>query len=201
MGASVNNNSRGDERGDLLIGFSKVSESASPLVRAISDLIMLFTDGPVSHAFLLWRDPHMGCVCLGANPNGVTLDVLEDFERDRVIVKVARPVKGSLWPGLEALRNDLNERYNIGGVIGMSVVEIARRVFHDRVTANPLSRTGELFCSQFVLEVIIAAKLPISEELNPSTTDPSQLMRALEADDSFEMMDPGDVLPAICGNT
>lgn len=168
---------------NLYVGFSS---SAGLLGRVIRYL----TGGSVNHAFLLWEDAHLGWVVLGANENGITLDTLTNFRATRTIEATVRPIVGTLWNGLTALRNDLNEKYNLSGLVGMSVVEIAR-AFGREPHANPLSNRSELFCSQFAVEVIRAAGITLLPQTPSSVVDPQMLMSTLAADRRFMGEDVG----------
>lgn len=161
---------------NLYVGFSC---SDGLLARAI----LWFTGGNVNHAFLAWEDAHLGWVVLGANENGVTLDTLDNFKKGRSIVHTYRPINGTLWSGLEKLRADLNVRYNIGGLAGMSIVELARR-FHQSIP-NPGNNRKELFCSEFAIEVIRAAHYSILTNYIASTVDPALLDSTLAHDIDF----------------
>ncbi len=135
---------------ELYAGFSS---SSGPL----QSLIRVFTNGVTNHSFLTWQDAHLGWLVIGANQNGVTVDTWTNFTKSRKIQAIFKPVRGSLWDGLEKLKDELNEKYDIGALVGMSIVEIADRWFHTSVR-NPLDfDSREVFCSEFQTQVIRAA--------------------------------------------
>ena len=147
--------------------------------------IQLFTGRGVNHAFLAWQDEHLGWVVLGANENGVTLDDWANFTKTRTVPALFRPRDGKpdLWVGLSALRDKLNEKYSLSGLIGMGVVELARAYGHQ--IANPFARNGHTFCSQFCADVLRASGYPILGDLVSSSIDPHEMMHAIAADADF----------------
>lgn len=136
----------------------------------------------VNHAALYTEREEGPCV-LGANENGVTWDTLENFLKGREVVAVFSPrdPARTLWGGFAMLRDDLNERYNFGGLAGMAAVEIAREVFH-RAIANPFDQKDRIFCSEFSVEVIRASGFTMLPGIEASAIDPQQEMAALMAD-------------------
>lgn len=156
----------------------------------MSKTIQLFTGRGVNHAFLAWQDPHLGWVVLGANANGITLDTWSNFSAKRYVPALFRPKDGlpTLWTGLEKLRNDLNAKYNYGGLLGMSVVEIAHHFHHDM--RNPWSRDWELFCSQFATEVIRGSGYQLLAKQYANTIDPHEAMHVLASAPMFFQVDP-----------
>ncbi len=141
-------------------------------------LIRIFTGGAVNHAFLCWEDSTLGWVVLGANTNGVTLDTWSNFTATRKVPAIFKPVNGTLRTGLRALKESINAKYSTAGLVGMSVVEIARHLFNQRV-ANPLDVRGELFCSQFATMVIRASGYEFLPEWAADTIDPQEMMHEL----------------------
>ena len=142
-------------------------------------LIRLMTGGEVNHAFLLWTDEHLGWVVLGANKNGVTLDTWKNFTKIRTVPAIFKPATGSLWLGLEKLRDDINAQYNTAALVGMSVVEIASHVFHKNIS-NPLDVDyHDVFCSEFATMVIRVSGFGVLPALAPDAVDPQTLMHEL----------------------
>jgi hypothetical protein len=162
----------------LYVGFSRGSG-------LLPRLILYFTKGSVNHAFLTWRDEHLGWVVLGANGNGVTLDTWANFTKTRTVPAVYKPATGSLWFGLETLRNDINAKYNIPALVGMSVVEIASHVFKQNID-NPLDVDyHDMFCSEFAVMVIRASGFTLFQRQPADTVDPQSLMTELSSRKDF----------------
>lgn len=148
-------------------------------------LILYFTKGTVNHAFLTWQDEHLGWVVLGANGNGVTLDTWGNFTKTRTVPAVFRPVAGDLWKGLELLRDDINTRYDIPALVGMSVVEIASHVFKQNIN-NPLDVDyHDVFCSEFATMVVRASGFDFLSSQPADTIDPQLMMETLSKRTDF----------------
>ncbi len=125
--------------------------------RTLTRLIEFFTGGDVSHAFFVFWSTDWNCwMTVGANANGVTQKAVPEFRKDHTIKYLFRPVGFSLWDGLRAHAGDLDKPYNELGLFGMALVEIGQRLA-GRPFANLLSQHGELFCSQWMNEIVVAA--------------------------------------------
>ena len=167
-----------DNNPNLFVGFSQGTGF-------IAWAIQLFTGRGVNHAFLCWQDEHLGWVVLGANENGVTLDTWEQFTRTRTVPALFRPKDGmpTLWAGLVSLRNKLNEKYSLSGLVGMGVVELARAYGHE--IPNPFAKDGHTFCSQFCADVVRRAGYPVLGNLVSTSIDPHEMMHAIATDPYF----------------
>jgi hypothetical protein len=77
-------------------------------------------------------------------------------------------------PALEAVRGDFEERFDWLGLLGMVWVLVNRRWWHRRIK-NPLARPGASYCSEFIAEILVAAKLPGTEKWDPMTTSPKMV--------------------------
>lgn len=162
-----------------------VGVSAAPDL--IGEVIREFEDSPANHAFLAYEDTHTGWRALGANLNGVTEDSWDNFVRSRKVLGLWRPRNPpALWVGLTKLKDDLNEKYSIAGLVGMSVVEVAARLFHYHVRnlLGDLFR-HELFCSQFAAEIIRASGYVFAGEQPADTIDPGEILSMLPRDGRF----------------
>jgi hypothetical protein len=71
----------------------------------------------------------------------------------------------------------LGQRYDYVGLLGMAWVMIMRAMRH-RVS-NPLASPHAAFCSEEVTNVLRFAKHPNVDQLDPPSTDPEDLRRAL----------------------
>ena len=84
----------------VVVGFT-----ASP--SWLGSLIRKFENADVSHAFLAWLDPDFeNWMSLGANNNGVTLQPLSNFAKDKPeFYTLDGP---DLWPGIITLLDVIN---------------------------------------------------------------------------------------------
>ncbi len=138
----------------LFCGFSISMGGA--LSRLEGDLIRDFEDGggdAPNHAFLFWQDPPTGAwLTRGANARGIEDLEMSVFLKDRAIVRVFAP-KFDLWADLRLHVADLGEHYNYRGLFGMAFVEILERL-RKRPCANLLSARDEVFCSEWISELV-----------------------------------------------
>lgn len=162
----------------LYVGFSRAQDFLGSLIR-------FFTGGTVNHSFLLYKDPHLGWMTVGANANGVTYIPLNAFMQGRTIEALFLPLRGSLWDGLNKMKDDINKRYNYFGIVGESVITLAHRWFHDYTLHNALSDPARLYCSEFTVDVIRACGIPILNGSPDNTIDPNEEMEALENSRDF----------------
>jgi hypothetical protein len=148
-------------------------------------LITVFTGGTVNHAFTLYYDTHLGWMTLGANSNGVTYQPLGTFLKSHKIVAIFAPKKGTLWPGLNKIKEDIDKRYNYTGLLGETIVSVAHRLFHEYSVHNALSDPNRLFCSQFEADLIRANGYAFLAQYPDDAIDPSLEMSALENHEDF----------------
>jgi hypothetical protein len=108
---------------------------------------------------------------------------MDQFLRSRTIVAAYKPADPgtTLWLGLRNLRGKIDAGYDYGALLGMAPVEIARKWFRLRNAKNFLAdpRT-RLFCSEFTVDVIRAANLPVLLSESSDTIDPADEMAALD---------------------
>ena len=144
--------------------------------------IRWFTKGKVNHAFLLWQDED-GWKTLGANSDGVTEIPWTEFLKSRTVPAIFSPTdqSKSLWTGLTAMQAEIGAKYNVAALVGMSVVEIADHLFHERVD-NPLDfNKQEVFCSEFQAQVIRKSGFVYLPNLPADTIDPATAMTELSS--------------------
>jgi hypothetical protein len=148
------------------VGFSY--KSGNPL----SWLIRKVTGSTCSHAWLLITDPYFGePVVLQASLEGFTLDSYARFCTKNTVVAVVNPVipldaaLHTAWPAL-------GTPYDYLGLFGMSWVMLGRAL--RRNWKNPLSSSSEMFCSEAVVEQVLApagypgvASLGLPQDINP----------------------------------
>ena len=152
----------------------------------IGALIRDFTGGEVNHAFLIFYDPVFDAkLTLGANANGLTIEPLDAFPNK--IVHVFEPVDLSkgLELGLRLWIHLLNQPYDFAGLVGMAIVEAARKL-GDHQARNPLLSEHRLFCSEYVKKVLISSGYDILPHVSPGDCDPAQLCEALKASHWFQ---------------
>jgi hypothetical protein len=157
------------------IGFSyKKGNILSWLIRKVSG-------STCSHAWLLIDDPYFGTpVVLQASLEGFTLDTYTRFQASNTVVAVlvpAIPLDGALhtaWPAL-------GTPYDYLGLLGMSWVMLGRAL--RRNWKNPLSSSGQMFCSEAVVEkLLIPAGYPGVASLGlPQDVSPQALLAFLSS--------------------
>lgn len=148
----------------------------------LGTLIRKFTGGDVNHCLFIFRDDVFNTwLTLGANLNGLTIETLATFS-DKII-DIWEPKEGSFSVGLQKYAYLLNTPYDVSGLIGMSVVEVAERIAHLRIH-NPFLNDKELFCSEFGKMVCVASSYNVGDML-PGSTDPNELDTAIKISDLF----------------
>lgn len=172
----------------LYVGFSRTAGGGF-FSRLLGRAIRFFEragSGAPNHAFLLYRDDHLGWMTIGANQNGVTYLPLDAFLRSRSVVKLfTTATPGTLWAGLDALKDDIGKAYNLSGLVGMAPVEIAVHWLHFKHLSNWLSNPHTLFCSEFVAEVIRRAGYQVLGHEAADVIDPAALCAALNGDPNW----------------
>lgn len=165
---------------NLYVGFSRGKGFFNGLLARV---VLAFTGGRADHSLLYYQDEHLGWMTIGANDNGVTYMAMDQFLRSRTIVAAFKPADPgtTLWLGLRILRGKIDAGYDYSGLLGMAPVEIARKWFRIRNAKNffadPRTR---LFCSEFTVDVIRSANLPVLLSQDSDTIDPADEMAALE---------------------
>jgi len=164
----------------------------------LSRCIQIATGRRVNHSFFIWQDEHLGWVTLGANANGVTLETWQNFAKTREVIAMFRPRDGmpSLWIGLDALKNEIDERYDYLGLGGMMWVEIQRA--RGKNVDNPGSKISEwfdpkhkkTFCSQLQAAVIRRTGYQLLGGRLARTIDPGEEMHFIAGDGDFAQFPP-----------
>lgn len=155
------------------VGFSKDGSLPSRLIRWL-------TGAPCSHAFLIVDLQDLGQPEVWeASAFGIRTISLRRFTEANAIV--ARFDFGSaLAPGVRAAVDELGEFYDFGGLLGMALVLVGRWLH--KKWHNPLHRSGSLFCSEMVTQVLQASGQGGERvaALVPETTSPGDLLAALK---------------------
>jgi len=168
----------------------KIAFSTSEIIGAA---IREITGGEVNHVFFIFFDPVFNAqMTLGANANGLTIEVLDIFP-DKIIY-IFQPVEQD--KGLEiGIRKNielLNKPYDFQGLFGMVAVELARKLGNWEIN-NPLQSNRKLFCSEYGKKVLEDSGYNILPDINPGECDPSQLCQALLAvPDQFQSIKVGN---------
>lgn len=152
---------------NVRIAYSTTSSPLSWLIRAC-------TGGTVSHAFIVFWDPAFGQdLVLEADWNGVVVKTLAKAKRERTIVAILKSPT-PIDAGLRAAAEFLDERYDYGGLLGMAIVMLWRRL--GRRLKNPFHSSHALFCSDAVAHLLQYGGYQGAESLDPGCCDPEALM-------------------------
>jgi hypothetical protein len=158
--------------------------------------IQFFAGKGPSHACLIYWSTDFSCwIAIGANWNGITEDRLDTFLKTHIITDIYSPVGFSFWEGMKEHSNNLDEHYAFSALPGMALVSILER-FHVHPRRNELESSHELFCSQWVSEVIRDSLLPVMYTkwplytINSSIISPQQLRNNEQVSPYFARIDP-----------
>jgi hypothetical protein len=151
----------------------------------ISRLIRYFTKSKFSHAFLTrWSQDWLGWLGVGSQLGGWMEQAGENFETGGVSVVHCLVLPNiNIWEGLRKNRKLLGAPYDIGGLLGMSWVEVLWRLFKLKVK-NPLNSRKAWFCSEIIVKILKDSGLDLG--LDPGSTDPEVLYEALVATGAVE---------------
>lgn len=89
------------------------------------------------------------------------------------VKKLYRP-RFDIHPALAAVRQDFEDPYDIAGLFGMALVMIVLKWFKRRIK-NPLANPSGVFCSEFVAQILVAAKLPGTEAWDTEAITPKEV--------------------------
>jgi hypothetical protein len=146
----------------------------------VSRFIRWFTGSKVSHAFLTcdYEMPGHPVLVLGAESNGYVMIPRDEFLRTNTVVAELVPA-GDLVRGWETALAWLNQPYDYEGIIGVGLSIIADWIH--RKLKSPLQSPRHLFCSEAVVRALQAAGTPEALDLDPASTSPDALLKALTA--------------------
>jgi hypothetical protein len=163
------------DRSKFHIGFSQGSSF-------IAKTIMKFTESKYSHSVIAYHSAEWdGWVALGADEGGWMLTPLEG---EHLIDIYSIP---QILP-LHNYRGWLGSSYDIGGLLGMSWVEVNFHLLHRQVH-NPLNARRSWFCSEIITQILEDSGMKLG--LVPGDTDPQMLRNALvQRDDVFRITEP-----------
>jgi len=152
---------------NLRIAYSRGSGPLSWVIRYL-------TGSPVNHALFLVEESGVELV-VGADWNGLVVQTRARWEARGNVVLAVPPLARPLDDGIPALLGMLDEPYDYGGLLGMPVVLLGRRLH--RSWRNRLHSPRALFCSEAAATLLRDVGYPGAEQLDPSVVDPGYLMR------------------------
>jgi hypothetical protein len=121
----------------------------------VSRIIRWFTNGRVSHAMILYDDPTWGGQwCAEATVGGVKMVPAEKAMKG---VYAVYKCKFDALPALQAVREEIGDRYDYIGLLYFGWVILMWRLFKKK-WKRPWRRAGEEYCSEFVAMMLLAAK-------------------------------------------
>jgi hypothetical protein len=153
----------------IRIGFSTAKRGI------LAWIIRTFQGSKVSHAWLLIEEhPLYGApMVLEATLEGFREIAYEKFQEHSRVVDVF-DIPYPVEPGIRAIGPYIGAGYDFAGLLGMSIVEAARR-WCKRKVRNPFRSKSVWFCSEAVVRVLQAAGFPGAQALDPDSTGPEVL--------------------------
>lgn len=166
----------------VFVGFS-TPRSWNP----VSALIRKMMKANLSHTWLLVEDPLFELrLVLEAHSTGFRLISFAEFVKENKVVKLLQPAH-SLAGGLPEAGGWLGDQYDVPGLFGIFLVQVARWFRHKM--ENPFTSPRALFCSEAVVRVMKAAHYPGAEKLGDETSTPAELLAFLEAEPGVKEVD------------
>jgi hypothetical protein len=157
------------------IGFSTQRRSI------VARLIRWLTGSRASHVMFLYYDRDFSRdMLMEATTGGFRIVPFDKFSQQNTIVSVKTP-KFSIDAGLLKAVDWLGEHYDYRGLLGMLVVLVGR--WFKRQWKNPLASSKAMFCSEAVCRALKAVNYPGTAAMEPSTTDPEDLLKLFEAEE------------------
>ena len=156
------------------IGFSR----ARGLPGLLSRLICFISGSPASHAWILYYDQDFKMdMVMEASEFGFRLEPFRVFRQKNEIVEIYEP-RYPVDGGLAAAADWLGAEYDFAGLLGMTVVELGRRL--KKRWRNPFRGQKTQFCSEAVCRMLRAASYPGADQLEPDDCDPGDLISLLK---------------------
>ena len=149
----------------------------------VSRIIRWFTKSRVSHATLLYFDTDWGGdFVMEATEGGVKITPFLKFSAKNDLVRIFTP-KQPLDAGLtEAANNWLGDQFDYIGLLGMILVYLGH-IF--RMTwRNPFASPHAMFCSEFVARVLKWSEYPGTEDMDPTSVSPEDLLEFFERENA-----------------
>ena len=160
----------------VTVGFSTSSGLVSRLVRWV-------TRSKASHSWICLEVYGLS-VIVHASLGGVRMLPRDRFEHGNTIVGEYR-VKPDVSEGVNHTLSFLGEKYDYLGLFGFLKVELWKRWFHKKVR-NPWASAKSLVCSELIVHLAHAGKIPEWEGFDPESVTPAELMAECERRLSFE---------------
>lgn len=137
---------------DVFIGFSTTDVWLSKLIRSVSR--SKYSHAWVRHGSELWG----GQWVTQADWPVVRTWPWDMASRTWTVQQLYRPTF-DITLAMRSVRKDFEKRYDIAGLFGIFLVTVVQRWFHRRIQ-NPLASPDELFCSEFVCQMLMNVRLP-----------------------------------------
>lgn len=153
----------------ITIGFSTTD-------KLISRIIRWATNSPVSHTFVLF-DVYGIPMVLEAAFEETRLKPYAYFTNGNNIVATFDVVCSD--EAIKMLLLNLSTPYDFGGLFGFFFVQVGR--FLRQKWHNPWDNRQALFCSELITGWLKAQNYPGSEELEPKSTSPNDLLILLSS--------------------
>jgi hypothetical protein len=152
----------------------------------ISKLILKFTGGKWSHAFLCYYSAEFETwLQLGSEINGWVHEPVIGLASPHLFYLLPTPF--DLGLGLKKNVKWLGTGYDFGGLLGMAWVLIAWR-WLKRQIKNPLQSDASWFCSEIVAQIMRDSGATLT--LEPGSTDPNRLELEVQALGGLTSADP-----------
>jgi len=146
----------------------------------MSWLIRKLTSSDVSHTWLAIVDPYFGdeTLIMEAGFAGWQMVSYQEFLRKNTIVTIVEPVV-PLNEGLRMAARWLGSPYDITGLFGAFIVVVGH--WFKRKWKNPLDNPKSMFCSEAIIRILQISSYPRSQELDPGSTTPKELLQFLSS--------------------
>lgn len=157
----------------IYIGFSSSNDWLSKLIR-------VFTRGKVSHAFLAYDDPVIGCkMVMEAQWDGFHLKKLSKSPSSSGEMILIQP-KHDISQLPKICSDWLGDPYDYSGFLGAIPVMISR--FYNKKSKNMISDAKAKFCSEAISLGLQKINYPGSDKLIPDQTTPQDLLAFFEGE-------------------
>lgn len=162
-------------KGEVAVGFS-TARRWNPL----SALIRWITHADCSHAWLLYHDDDLRLLMVMEAHITFQIVPYENWLRENRVIALVHPGH-NINPGLRDLAMHLGSYYDVGGLLGVLPVKIARWLkehFHrlKLKLKNPWANGHSLFCSEAVVIALHASGFPGAWALRSDSTSPQDLL-------------------------
>ena len=167
---------------DITIGFS--TQNNLP-----SRLICWITRSPCSHSFIAFNDSALRMrIVMQAKAWGFELRPLKRWLRKNILVAEFKPKTQPLESALLSIAELLGTKFDFKSGVYVLIRSLLLRWTRSRFTLRAGSRPSRLICSEAVIRLLGKADYQTVRGLDPETTSPGELLRAVLAHhEEFEM--------------